>query len=149
MRPRRLTVDDVSSLAVLRTIWNSEKQMHWTVRFNEMVLRHDPIDYLQWVINARPHLEQLRSELIRGLYRPRSPLFIRGAKGKGLSRPLAAPTLEDAIVYRAIVEAASASLLRDTPEYARFGRSQRIRRGTELVRTTYDTWFEVFMRRQG
>lgn len=149
MGARRLTVDDVSSLAVLRTIWNSEKQIYWTVRFNEMVLRHDPIDYLQWIINARPHLEQLRSELVRGLYRPQSPLFIRGAKGRALSRPLAAPTLEDAIVYRAIVEAASASLLRDTPEYARFGGSQRLRRGREPAQTTYDTWFEVFMRRQG
>jgi hypothetical protein len=74
---KRLTIDDISSLGLLRAVWNNTKQSYWTVRLSDFVLWHDPIDYLQWAIDPRPHPERLRLTLIRGSYRPNSPVFVR------------------------------------------------------------------------
>ena len=146
----RITLDNVMSPGVLRVVWKSIKKADWTINLNEIELWHDPIDHLGWVINSRPHFDRVGASVLSGLFRPRSPAVIRGAKGNGITRPLATPTLEDGLAYRALVEAAAASLLQNTPEYAHFGRSHHFRaqRGEE-GNAQYETWFEHFMRRQG
>ena len=126
------------------------RRTHLAVRFQDLVLWHDPVDYLHWAIDPRAYLTLLAASILQGDYAPRSPVIVRSAKSRGLTRPTATPVIEDEIVYRALIEAAAASLLRGTPEHAHFGRSQHVKGDNQQnTENPYETWFETFLRRQG
>jgi hypothetical protein len=82
----------------LWTAWKAiRKQLH-----NSSV--RDVVDHLEYDIDPNVWIQQLLEQIRRGTYEPSSPRRFTLAKSKGFSRRMTVPSIQDLVLYRAIVD---------------------------------------------
>ncbi|HEV2069504.1 MAG TPA: RNA-directed DNA polymerase [Acidimicrobiales bacterium] len=125
----------------------------------------------EWGLSS--FLARLKDELRDGTYSPDSADIIRGAKSKGLSRPLAFLTPRDALVFHAIVVRARPDLVKelrswtgafqtdkaiDLPlhdgsatkrSYKQHARRHKARKAAVATSTDYGNFFQMWLQKQG
>lgn len=108
------TVESLASGPLLESTWKQtiRKALRQS-RLSSLWLAADAVQYAAYEWGLNPFLARLKDELRDGTYSPDSADIIRGAKGKGLSRPLAFLTPRDALVFHAIVVRARPDLVQD------------------------------------
>jgi len=82
------------SPARLRKTWNCVR-----TELRKRGLR-DALDWLDWVHAVDGSLEQLRGDVIAGVFQPRTPARYEIAKSKGSYRVMTQPCVRDLLVYR-------------------------------------------------
>lgn len=108
------TIQTISSTDYLRSIWKrSIRKALRQTKFSDFYLAADAVQYAAYEWGLDPFLARLSSELVDGSYSPEPADIIRGAKGRGLSRPLAFLAPRDALVYHAIVSRALPDLVKE------------------------------------
>jgi hypothetical protein len=143
----RLSLEAAITVPLLKAIWRKAiRKPLRAMRLPDVYLGKDPLEHLdfEWEMDAR--LPALRDELLAGRYRARAPEVVRGAKGSGLTRPLAFLDLNDQIVYKLIIAAAESSLLANSPPWTRLG---RFAARDEEQAAPESGWFRSFILRQG
>ncbi len=83
--------------ALLRT-WSEIRQDIKTLN------ARDCLDYLEYEVDIRLRVTDLRKRLKNGTYEPRKPAVFELAKSKGAYRSMAMLHIEDALVYRTIAD---------------------------------------------
>ena len=101
-------------------------------------------------------LRVLTDEVLGGRYRPRSPIVIRAAKGKGLRRPLSFLRHDDAVLISALAKAAQNGIQRVMDPWVTFGRGEEVEgrtgrasKGLGALDPESSNWFEEWMRYRG
>lgn len=64
----------------------------------------DPLDYVEFHLETRKRLWDIRSRVLNGRYEPNSPNRLEAAKGGGAYRVITIPVIEDLIVYRLLAD---------------------------------------------
>lgn len=172
------TIETIASTDLLRSIWRRAiRPALRQNKFSDFYLAADAVQYAAYEWGLDPFLARLSSELRDGSYSPEAADIIRGAKGRGLSRPLAFLTPRDALVYHAIVSRALPDLVKElrpwtgatmkqkekmpvpvpAPDLDHEGHLEDPAEGEEvveelieiLVATDYGNFFERWLQKQG
>lgn len=108
------TIDTLVNGTLLETVWRREIRSRLrTIKFNGLYLAADAAQYAAYEWGLGPFLERLKADIRDGSYSPESADIVRGAKGRGLSRPLAYLAPRDALVYQAIITRALPDLVKE------------------------------------
>lgn len=82
-------------------LWTSWKKIRKELKRSA---RRDVIDFLEYDIDPDVWINRLIRQIESGEYEPSFPQRFSLAKGSGFSRRMTAPTVPDAVLYRAIVD---------------------------------------------
>jgi hypothetical protein len=167
------TVETLTSGTLLDTAWKKtiRKALRQT-RFSALCLAADAVQYAAYEWGLNSFLARLKDELRDGTYSPESADIIRGAKGTGLSRPLAFLTPRDALVFHTIVLRALPDLVKELRPWTGAFRADKAvnrphlepptkdvlekrmpQRRSRTARTTipleYGNFFQMWLQKQG
>ncbi len=99
----RLSLGEFADPAIFRAVWKkSLRGSLRTMRFADLNLAPDPLDYVAFEWDLNRAIDGLCEEIAEGTYLPRPPEIVRGAKSVGLTRPLAFPVPRDQLTYRVL-----------------------------------------------
>lgn len=108
------TVESLAAGSLLDTTWkHTIRKALRQQRFSSLCLAADAVQYAAYEWGLTSFIARLKDELRDGTYSPDSADIIRGAKGTGLSRPLAFLTPRDALVFHTIVLRAVPDLINE------------------------------------
>lgn len=145
---------DIASFPFLRAIWQEHIRSGLRKHtFRDFYLAQDAVQFGAYEWGLEPFLNRLVEDLRSATYSPEPADVFRGAKGTGLSRPLAYLAPRDALLYRAIVAKAESDLTRDLRPWTgahltdkKAGEQSEVDRGES---EEYADWFAIWLRRQG
>ena len=147
--PRKVDLSDLAGASFMNFIWKKRVRGQLrTMRFQDFVLAHDPLEYLAFDWDLDNSIAALCREVRAGTYRAGAPEVVRSAKSMGLTRPLAFLSIRDLLLYKTIVAKAENSLIQKSRPWTRFGRADT---GDENTGDTLAVsgWFRDWLRRQG
>ncbi len=119
---QRTSVREVLAPANLDAAWRRVLKRLRVTRFPDLVMLRDPLDWAaaQWTWEL--HKAGLASSVFNHRYRPQPAEELRAAKSKGLSRAMSYLSLDDQILYTALVLHTKSQLLALTEPWTRSGR---------------------------
>ena len=119
LKDRQLSLEDCFSLRKMERAW--QHYVFAGLRKQELLDLHDYFDFHH---NRKARCRQIRTQVLEGRYKPKTPLFVRVEKSRGVCRRLAIPAAEDALVLQTLVESVSRTILATAPsENAFYSRS--------------------------
>jgi hypothetical protein len=124
--PSVVSITDVADFAFLKSVWkNSIRKGLRQHKLDDFYLAQDPFQFAAYEWGIDPFIERLRADLLAASYVPDAADIFRGAKGKGLSRPLAFLTPRDSLVFRALISKSEQTLLKDVRPWAGAARKDK------------------------
>lgn len=165
------TLETIATDALLRTVWKRTiRPALRTGTFSSFYLATDAVQYAGYEWGLSSLLVRLQDELKGGTYSPDAADIVRGAKSRGLSRPLAYLSPRDALVYAAIVSRTIGDLKRDLRPWTGAFQVDKEKLSKALAKTveeeprtnvsvgskvdqashiTYGNFFDMWLKKQG
>lgn len=106
----RVTLNDLLSTPNLDTEWQRVLSRLRVTRFNDLVLIRDPLEWAAAEWDWPNIRDLLATSVYQGRYRARPADLVKAGKSKGLSRLMSHLCIEDAVIYRALIDATRESL---------------------------------------
>ena len=138
--------------AFLRVIWKEKIRPRLrSARLRDLYLPQDALQFGAYEWGLGPFIDRLSSDIEQGQYTPDPANLVRGAKSKGLTRPLAFLSPRDAVLYSAIISLAEPDLneLLSASVGATMQDRARQRASRASAAAEYGDWFAVWMSKQG
>ncbi len=142
----RIDVRDVTEIAKLKGAWRRMRPLLRKPRVHDFYLAFDPLDWAPFEYALEEELLALRRTVLAGTYRVAEPYVLRGAKARGLSRPMTFLGPKDTILYTSIVSHASADLMSRMPPWAVFGRRGELQ--GDSAEASESGWFRAWLKRK-
>jgi hypothetical protein len=96
----------------------SRLKSRWKSKVREAMRRQplpDPLEHLDFHIRLESACTELVSEVMSGVYAPKSPLRLLSEKSKGLCRQLVIPSVNDALLLQTLSDALWEEIKKKTP----------------------------------
>ncbi|MDD7936978.1 RNA-directed DNA polymerase [Actinomycetospora lutea] len=146
------SIADIADVKLLKFLWHGEVRPGLqSMTLNNFNLCPDPLHYAAYDWGLETLVNGLARDLKLGQYTPQRAELVRGAKNKGLSRPLCFLSTRDALVYKAITWSARTGLTSDAEKWVGFHNSKEGDADSPLVDDNGDSfdWFRFWLARQG
>lgn len=146
--PVVVTVSDVADFAYLKAIWkDSIRKGLRQHKLDDFYLAQDPFQFAAYEWGIDSFIERLRADMLAASYVPDAADIFRGAKGRGLSRPLAFLTPRDSLVFRALISKSERTLLKDVRPWAGAARKDKAAAAVEETddEEAYPDFFQVWL----
>ena len=115
-------IETILEPAVLRKVWRDVRRQERQVHLTQIPLVRDSTGGIAFELSLSDVLQNLRLRVLDGTYRPHAPILVEVAKSNLLHRRLSFLAFEDRLILGGLVQAATASLMKNKPAWVSFGR---------------------------
>ena len=143
-----IELETILEPAFLRKIWRDARRRERQVHLTGIPLVRDSTGGIAFELSLEDVLQNLRLRLLDGTYRPHAPIIIEMAKSKLLHRRLSFLAFEDKLILGGLVQAATASLMKNMPTWVSFGRLDQTKEKSKTqgdITFDYESWWTQWL----
>ena len=143
-----IELETILEPAFLRKIWRDARRWERQVHLTGIPLVRDSTGGIAFELSLEDVLQNLRLRLLDGTYRPHAPIIIEMAKSRLLHRRLSFLAFEDKLILGGLVQAATASLMKNMPAWVSFGRLDQTKKKSKTqgdITFDYESWWTQWL----